>query len=84
MTETEQERLERLKSENVETLRRAGQLLIVNEALAIQILREQMNAPDEKHARGGLGLALRLLAEVAKSIRTAESAREYSANKLDS
>lgn len=82
--ETEEERLERLKAENAETLRRAGQLLIVNEATAIQILIEHMSAPDEQHARGGLGLALRLLAEVARSISTAEHAREFQPPELDS
>jgi hypothetical protein len=71
MDETTQERLEQLRLDNVETLRRAGHLIIANEDLALQLAREVLGAPNDAFARNAVSMAVTLIAEMANYIRRA-------------
>lgn len=61
MSETELERMERLKKENAEVLYNAAALICANDNLAAGIMRESMGAPDDDAARSGVYVVVLLL-----------------------
>ncbi|MFG7180694.1 hypothetical protein ACGYQ5_14295 [Burkholderia pseudomallei] len=75
-TETEEQRIERLRAQNVAALKLAGHLIIANEDFAVQVLCELMNAPSKEHAAKAVYMTVTLIAHLARQMRIDDNIRE--------
>lgn len=83
MSETEEQRIERLRAQNVEALRMAGHLLIANEDIAVQIMCELMGAPSKAQAKSAVNMVVLLIAHLARQMSVTDDVHEVKFN-LDS
>ena len=62
MTETPAERLERVKHDNVETMKLALAILHANERILAQVMVDDLDAPNAHFAIAGVNMCLKLVA----------------------
>lgn len=70
--ETPEQRLLRIKNDNVTSLKLCANLLRVNAALSAKVAMERLNAPDKETAEQGVVFAWMLLDAIAQRLETGE------------